>query len=158
MEMRAIQDGHVAQGVPIIQVVMDHGNDGAGLLVAIPKHQDTRFAARIARRTQGLLKFLWRLCCADVCNTQNFRRAAIVLLDLNNPGIGPAFPKFADIAKVRTAPVVNSLHVVADRHDVPVMCGNQIYKLRLKQIGILIFIDQDMPELLIVGSDVFLLF
>ena len=82
---------------------------------------------------------------------ENFRRAAVVGLDLENLRSGMALGEFKDVGEVGPSPRVNALGVVSDGHEVSVPQGQAVEQRCLKDVGVLVFVHQDELEASLVG-------
>src|SRR6266699_2966624 len=82
-----------------------------------------------------------------VRDLQNFRDAAVIHLDLKHPRLRIAFWKFENVLKIRAAPRVNRLRIIAHDHQVPVITSESIDEVGLDLVRILIFIDENELKL-----------
>ena len=55
--------------------------------------------------------------------------------------------KLQDILEIRAPPRIDALRVVAYDHDVSVPPGNRVDQLRLNAVGVLIFVHENVTEL-----------
>ena len=129
--------------------------DPLGLLVlAVRLEALDEHAARVLRPE---LLVLARLVAADdrMCRIQDQLRGAVVLLQLDDRGLGVVALEVEDVAQVRAAPGVDRLVVVA--HDARFrwrrreMADPQV----LRPVRVLVLVDvQVAPPLLVVGQHV----
>ena len=87
--------------------------------------------------------------CRDcrVRDLQNFRKAAVIHLDLKHPCVRIAFRKFENVLKVRAAPRVDRLRIIADDHHIPVIPSEKIDQISLDLVRVLIFIHENELKL-----------
>ena len=72
-----------------------------------------------------------------------------------NLRFGVALGKGKDVLHGGAAPGIDALEVVAHRHQIAMARGNNIHKVRLQSVGVLIFIHQHMLHaLLVIGGDI----
>ncbi len=80
---------------------------------------------------------------------------AVVLLELDDGGVGPVALEVEDVAQVGAAPRVDRLVVVADHAQVAVAGGQRADPQVLRPVGVLVFVDVEVaPLLLVLGEDV----
>ena len=87
-----------------------------------------------------------------VGDIQDFRRAAVVDLQLEGLCVGIGAVEIKKVAEVRAAPGINALEVVAHHHEVAVGLDEHVHQFCLDGIGILVFVDQHILEFLLVKS------
>ena len=100
---------------------------------------------------QGLRKLAQVGGDGGVGQGEDFRRAAVVGLDLEDLGAGVALREFQDVGEVGSAPRIDALGVVADGHEVAVPQGQAVEQGGLQDVGVLIFIHQNKLESPLVG-------
>ena len=83
----------------------------------------------------------------SVRDFQNFRDAAVIHLDFKNLRIRIAFWKFENVLKIRAAPRIDRLRVIAHDHHVFVIQRQHIDEISLDFVRILILIDKDELKL-----------
>ena len=84
---------------------------------------------------------------------QNGRRRAVIGLQPDDLGAGKVAFEFQDVADLGAAPGIDRLVVVADAADILVLLGQQAQPQILGDIGVLVFVDQDVAKLpLVVGA------
>ena len=71
---------------------------------------------------------------------------AVVLLELHHLGLGEVVLEVEDVADVGVAEAVDRLVLVADDHQVAVLCGEQLQQPVLGVVGVLVLVDQDVAE------------
>ena len=80
---------------------------------------------------------------------------AVVLLELDDGGVGPVAFEVEDVAQVRAAPRVDRLVVVADHAQVAMAGGQRLDPQVLRPVGVLVLVDVEVaPALLVLGEDV----
>ena len=77
---------------------------------------------------------------------KNGLRGTIVLLQLDNPGLGIIRFEIHNISKIRTAPGVNTLVCIAYSADILKASGNVFRHQVLRVVRILVFVDKDIME------------
>ena len=70
---------------------------------------------------------------------------AVVRLDAVDGGPWMSIGECEDILEVCATPRVDALSVVSDGQH-PVVASDQVDDFRLKRVGVLVFVDQDMAE------------
>ena len=100
-------------------------------------------------RPQRFLKLVRHILHHGVGHVENRRIGPVITLQLQNAATGPTVRELHDILKLRAAPRVNALEIIPHHHDVAVSGGDQIRKLGLQRVRILIFIHQNMQEVLL---------
>ena len=98
--------------------------------------------------------------CSDrrVRDLQDFRHTAVIHFDLEHLRIRIALRKFENVLEVRAAPGVNRLRVVPDHHQVAMVAREQVDKVSLDFVRVLVFVDEDELKLPTVkGSDLLML-
>ena len=76
-------------------------------------------------------------------------RRAIVLLEGHDLGAGEVALELEDVADVRSAKRVDRLIRVADDEEVAVLLGEQLEQAVLRMVGVLVLVDEDVPERLL---------
>src|SRR5207247_2704049 len=83
----------------------------------------------------------------SVRNFQNFWDTAVIHLDFKNLRVRIAFWKFENVLKIRAAPRIDRLRVIAAAHHVFVIQRQRIAENSLDFVRILILIDKDELKL-----------
>ena len=83
----------------------------------------------------------------SVCHFQNFRNAAIIHLNLKHLRVRIAFREFENVLKIRAAPGVNRLRVIANDHHIPMIASEKINKVSLDLVRVLILIHENELKL-----------
>ncbi|OPY80257.1 MAG: hypothetical protein A4E70_01866 [Syntrophus sp. PtaU1.Bin005] len=144
MEMGPVKDGHFRKGNAVPMKLEDPLGDEVGLLQGIPGGDDHRPHPGFADGPQGFGKLIFVVDDAEVRQVQNFRSAAIIGLQLENPAVRILFREGHDIGVIGSPEGVDALGVVSHHHDVAVPGSQQIHDLRLEKIGVLVFVHQEM--------------
>ena len=85
---------------------------------------------------------------------EDLGNAAVVRLDFEYARTGVGFWKLQDVFEIRSAPRVDALGVVADHHEVSVVCREEVDEFGLQAVRVLIFIHEDLLEAALVeGGD-----
>ena len=80
---------------------------------------------------------------------------AVVLLEPGDRGAREILLEPQDVADLGAAPAVDRLVVVADAAQIAAALGQQPQPEILRDVGVLVFVDQQVPEApLVVGKDV----
>ena len=86
---------------------------------------------------------------AGIGELQDLRNGPVVDLQLEDLGARIALREPEDVVVVRTAKCVDALTVVANHHQVAaVLDRERLDDLALHEIGVLVFVDEDVAELL----------
>ena len=75
---------------------------------------------------------------------------AVVFFKHHDLRVGILFFKIEDVCHIRLPPPVDRLVKVAHRADVAIFCGEQVHKTVLGEVGILVFVDENIPELFLI--------
>ena len=143
--------------------LLDLFADRSGLLGLVPRHpgRGTGFAFVAVRRIgeqrpcRGLL-WLWAIRPDAAPRMWGCR--TVVALQPHHGGAGKVVLEAQDVADLRAAPAIDRLVVVADATDVAFALGQKAQPQVLRDVGILILVDQDVAETaLIVGKHVLVL-
>ena len=81
---------------------------------------------------------------------QDMRRRAVIAFQPHHLGAGEILLEAEDVFDLGTAPRIDRLIVVADAADVLVRLGQQPQPQVLGDVGVLVFIDQQITELVLV--------
>ena len=77
---------------------------------------------------------------------ENMRRRAVIALEPDDLGAGKILLEAQDVVDLGAAPAIDRLVVVADAADVVVALGEQPQPEILRDVGVLIFVDQHVFE------------
>ena len=77
---------------------------------------------------------------------EDVRGRAVVLLEPDHRGAGEVLLEAQDVADLGAAPAVDRLVVVADAADVAVAAGEQPQPEVLRDVGVLVLVDEDVAE------------
>ncbi len=84
---------------------------------------------------------------------EDMRSGAVVLLQTDDLRAGEVLLEAQDVADLGAAPAVDRLVVVADAGDVAVAAGQQPQPEVLGDVGVLVFVDEDVAEPALVGLE-----
>ena len=113
-------------------------------LVCRQEHGDLVAVGGVGEQVLGLARAIVR--DDGVGRVEDIARRAVVLLELDRLRLGPVALEVEDVADVGTAPRVDGLVVVADDHEVSVAAREHLRDLVLCLVGVLVLVDQDVPE------------
>ena len=80
------------------------------------------------------------------CGAKNMRGRAVILFQADHLGAGEVGLEFQDVANFGAAPAIDRLVVIADAADVMGGLCQQPQPQILCQVGVLVFVDQDIAE------------
>jgi len=103
-----------------------------------------------SRRPQVLALALAVVGDHGVGDVEDRLRAAVVLLQANDLGIGVVALELEDVADVGATPRVDALVVVADHGEIAVLAGQEIGEAVLRVVGVLVLVDEHEAERLLV--------
>ena len=75
---------------------------------------------------------------------------AVVLLEQNDLGVEKMLLEFQDIADIRLPETIDRLRIVADHANILLFFREIIDQRKLQRVGVLVFVDQDVFELLVI--------
>ena len=147
LEVGAIEDGDVAQGLALVPQAAHALDHELGLLAGVHRLDEERFLTVAPRRFQHFLEMApLRLGQQHpVGEFQDLRGRAVIGLDAVDHRAGVALREGEDVFEIRPAPGVDALGVVPHRHD-PVMAPDRVHDLGLEAVGVLVLVDQDVRE------------
>ncbi len=150
LEARAHEDGDVAQLLARALQRLDLVGDEIGFLLAVPhRTHDHRLAARLGR-PQRLAEA--RAVVRDEAGSggEDVLARAVVLLEPHDLGAGKILLEAQDVADLGPAPAVDRLVVVAHAAQVARLLGEDAQPHILRDVGVLVFVDQHVTEALVV--------
>ena len=147
VKVRAVEHYHVLQRDALVAQLERALGDELGLLVRVVAGDQRRLHPGVAHRREFLFKLLRVAGDDGVGAVENLRCAAVVCLDLEHLSVLVALREFEHVAKVCTAPRVDALRVVANRHDVVMPTAEQVDQFALYVVRVLIFVDEDKLKL-----------
>ena len=126
--------------------------------------------ALVARLVNGQRLALGILCpkflrlAVDIMLDDRIRRRkyglgrAVVLLQLDDRGLGIVLLEIQDVAHIGTTPAVDGLIGITDNAEIAIACSQQLRELVLRAVRILILIDEDVLEAaLILRANLFII-
>ena len=151
LRVSAVQHCHIAQLSAFIQLQLLHIFNHITCFISFI----VRLIVNNFRTVAVSSPQIFRLASAVVIDNgiggiQNNLRAAIVLLQFHQLGIGIILFKIKDILDIGTAPAVNALVGIAYYADVSVACSQQFRQQVLRMVGVLIFVNHQIIKLALV--------
>ena len=101
---------------------------------------------RSADRPQGFLELVLVIGDAQIGQVKDFRSAAIVRLQFEDPAVRIAVGEAHDVFVIRPSKRVDTLGIIAHDHQVPVSGSKQIHDLRLQCVRVLILVHKNVEE------------
>ncbi len=151
LERGAHQDRHVGERVALALQVFDVVADGARFLVAVPvaAHHDLLAFGHVG--VQRLAEPALVLGDEARGGGENVRRRAVVALEPDHLGAGKVLLEAQDVVDFRSPPAVDRLVVIADAADVAMTLGEQPQPQVLRDVGVLVLVDQHVSEAALVA-------
>ena len=106
-------------------------------------------ALAASRGPESLLELVGRVAHHDVCDIEDAGDGTVVALELHDAAPFPALRELHDVLDLRATPRVDALEIVAYGHDVAVPLGEDVGELRLKPVRVLVFVDENVEEVLL---------
>ena len=150
MKMRAVEHSHLAELETLTVQFEDLLRDVGRLVVVGRRLGQCRASALLAPRAQVFFELARVAFDRRIGHVENSGDTAVIRLDAVGLRTRIAVGKFEDVFEIRPAPRIDRLRVVTDHHDVPVLRPEHVHQLGLHEVGILVFVDQHMTELLAV--------
>ena len=152
MVVSAVKDGHLLEWNPLVEKLHHALRDERRLLGIRGQSNKSRLDGMLpANRLEVFRKLFFVRKNRGVCEIEDLRNASVIFLDFENPGVGTDFRKVQNVFKIRAAPRVDALRVVAHDHHIPVMEREAVDQLGLQPVRVLILIDKDVLELALVA-------
>ncbi len=146
--MRAIQHRDLVQLHALIAQLQNPLRDKLRLLPAVlERHQRRLQILPLPRRAQLLLKLLHVRRDGRIRHCQHLRHAPVVQLDLEDLRIRIPLRKREDVFKIRAAPRVDRLRIIAHHHQVAMLARQRVDEVRLDLVRILILVHEDELKL-----------
>ena len=151
LRVSAVQHCHIAQLSAFIQLQLLHIFNHIACFISFI----VRLIVNDFRTVAVGSPQIFRLASAVIVDNgiggiQNNLRAAIVLLQFHQLGIGIILFEIKDILDIGTAPAVNALVGIAYYADVSVACSQQLCQQILCMVGVLIFVNHQIIKLVLV--------
>src|SRR5262249_15611477 len=150
LELCPHQNGNVIEVSAATLDRFDLLTDPARFLRSVPDADHAHFLALRLIGPQRLAEPAGVMGDHSGSGSENVRRRAVVLFQTDDLRAGEVVLEAKDVRDLSAAPAVNRLIVVADAADVLALLGEQPEPEILGLVGILIFVDQDIPEALLV--------
>ncbi len=131
VEMSAIQNGHLVQIGSLLAQLQHPLRYERSLLEPIVTHDERRFGAFFARRRQLLAELVLVGADRRVGYLQDLGGASVVGFDFVDPCLRITLGEFQNVLKVRPAPGINALSIIAYNHHVVVARRQQIDQVTL---------------------------
>ena len=143
VEARAEEDGHLVEWHALLAQLEDALGDEARLrLLVAALHQQRRWAVA-PPRAQHLGVLLRGAVDDRVGEVEDGLRRAVVLLELDDSGVGKGLREVHDVAEGGAAKGIDALAVVTDRHHVRVRGGEAAHDLGLERVRVLVLVHHD---------------
>ena len=140
---------------PRALVGLDLLADEARLLLVVPQGRDAHPLALLVLGPERLAEPRAVVRDQPRGGAQDVPGRAVVALEPDHPGAREILLEAQDVADLGAAPAVDRLVVVADAGEVLVRLGEQPQPEILRDVGVLVLVDQEHAEAaLIVGEDV----
>ena len=114
---------------------------------AVQAEDEGDLLARLVLGAQRLAEPAGIVCDQPGGGCKDVRRRAVVLLEPDRDGLGEVVLERQDVPDVGAPPAVDRLVVVADDRDRAVLLGKHLDELVLRVVGVLVLVDEDVPEL-----------
>ncbi len=144
----AHQDRHLRQRFASAAIGFDPVADQPRLFLGIPQRDHLHIVAGgvVTAGMQGLAEPALVMGDQAGGGGEDRRGGAVIGLQPDDCGAGKIPFEFQDVLDLRTAPGIDALIVVADAADVFMGLGQQPQPVILHQVGVLVFVDQDVAE------------
>ena len=143
----AEQDGEVVPR-PLVALLLegDFGSDALGFLLVVVAldHADRRAVVVLAPQLLGMLVRV--VGDHRIGGAQDAPRAAVVLLQRDDPELGEIATQAHDVFRIGAAPGVDRLVVVAHAGEVGLRPGQRLQQAVLGAVGVLVFVDQQVAQ------------
>ena len=126
---------------------MNLADDQRRLLLVVRHCEDADFLAALLRAPQFLRAAPRVIFDERVRGAEDEVRRAVVLLQLDHRGIRKVRLEFQNVRRLRAAPAVDGLVVVAHDRDVALLVGEQRDEVELQAVRVLEFVHHDVAEL-----------
>ena len=147
----AVEDGDLLERHALVREFHDALRDEGRLLVVIRQGNERGLhRMRLAHGREVFWKLVFVCENGGVGDIQNARHAAVVCFDFEDLRPGVCLGKTQDVFKIRPAPGVDALGIVAYDHHIPVVCCKKVDEFGLEAVGVLILIDEDVLKLALV--------
>ncbi len=146
LEPGAHQDRDFAERLPLTLQRLDLVADPAGLLLGVPQPAHHNFVAGLGAGPQGLAEPPAIMGDDAGRGGEDLRRRAVILLEAGNQRAGKIALETQDVADLGAAPTVDRLVVVADAADVAMLLRQQPQPQVLRDVGVLILVDQQVAK------------
>ena len=151
LRVGAIQHGRLAVGhASAVHGGVQVRGDQRGFLLVGVGLDDLDLLALIARRERLLADLLRVLLDDAVRGVHDVLRRAVVLLELEDLRVGEVVLEAQDVLDLRASERIDALRVVAHDADVRMVLGQAADDRVLREVRVLILVDQNVAELVLV--------
>jgi hypothetical protein len=146
----AIEDGVVGKGGAVFELVrLQPHHHAFGFVFVVFAGNDLDWIANAEVAPQLLFEQLGVVGDHRVGGAQNARYRAVVLLQLDHFQLGEIFLQQPQVFHIRTAPGVDRLVVVTHGGEHALAAGQQLHQLILAGVGVLVFVQQQVAQLVL---------
>ena len=123
----AVEDGDLLERHALVREFHDALRDEGRLLVVIRQGNERGLhRMRLAHGREVFWKLVFVCENGGVGDIQNAGHAAVVCFDFKDLCAGMSLGKSQDIFKIRPAPRIDALGVIANDHYIPVVCSEEV--------------------------------
>ena len=140
----AKENGDLAQRCAFLVQLQNSIDDELRLLLLVAGGDEPRRLTTSPLRPEVLRKSLGSARYERIGDAQDRLRRPIILLERNHRCGGKLFGKVEDVSEIGAAKRVDALRVIADDSDVLVRTAHSAENARLKDVGVLILVDEDV--------------
>ena len=152
LRVRAVEDGDLVARAAGVHEPLDLAGDVARLGVLVLELADARPGRPAPASVQSSLRFCARLfAITRVGGGEDRLRRAVVLLELDDLGVGEVVLEVEDVADVGAAEGVDRLLVVADHRQVAVLLGQDLQPAVLRAVRVLVLVHEHVLEVVLVA-------
>ena len=145
--MASVENGDVRIAVAALVRLVDEPQDFLRLRPAVAAAVQPGLGGRsAANRLEDLFELVRAVFHDHVRHVQHARDRPIVSLEFYDTTPGPPLREFHYILDLRAAPGVYALEVVAYRHDVAVLGGENVGELGLQAVRVLVLVHENMEK------------
>ena len=149
------KNGHLVERMVLVLELFDLLGHQPGFLFRIPRAGDGHFLAMLAIGEQRLAKPALIVGDEMRGGGEDVPGRAVIALELDHGRAGKIMLEAQDIVDLRPAPAIDRLVVVADAADVAAALRQQSQPEILRDIRVLVLIDEDVAEaVLVIGEHI----
>ena len=146
-----VEDRDLRARDALVDQLLDRAQHGARLGVLVGERADRDRVALADLGPQLLAHLVAVVRDHRVGRREDRLRRAVVLLELDDVGVGEVVLEVEDVADVGAAEAVDRLRVVADDGEVAPLARQQRQPAVLRVVGVLVLVDQHVAEGLLVA-------